>query len=824
MKWLCLRLLLLFRYRIHFQGVELTRLSKVLYISNLTSQLDPLILGVLLKGQIILAAKLIVNGGIEFLTRLWGILFYPRAVLFEKPIMVRRLKKTVAPILAQDQPLILFPQIHLGRAEVGKNPVVEECRQGRQIVLVTIEGMRGSLFSADPAERRPADFFSLFMLVLKNGIFFMPKRVVTVKLTLMQEKAVDINRFLEAYYHAAEPLSYVPYFFWKKKGEPQTIDETPLIQEIRRLGQKDKITPDQHLYQDLGLDSLDVTQLIVFIEKNFQQTASFDHLQTVRDLLNTAAGKMVTVPYEKRMKAKLEKWQEKRLSPVFSKSRTIPEAFLERVEDDASLAACVDSFDIMTYERMKSLSASLALDFLALKDEKIGVLFPTTGESVCLILGLMLAQKVPVLLNWTLGRKQLEDVCRLTPLSAVITSYEFLDKLPFELGETLEEKLHFVEEIKEDLTFKKRFRAVRLGRRSKRRLKKQFGLTKISPEQPALIFFTSGSEKEPKGVPLSHENLLLNEKEGFERLELQSSDVFFGLVPPFHVYGFSLTILAPLMNGTRVVFAPNPLDLPSALEMIEKWKVTVLATTPSLLKPLLELASREKIASLRMIIVGAEKTPASLRARVEALGIFLVEGYGTTECSPLLTLNFPGQERGVGFPLPSVQIKILDPEEKTPLPTASKGIIVARGRSIFNGYLGNKNDPFLDLDHQKWYLTGDIGNLQEDGSLVLEGRISRTVKIGGELISLAWIEGLLIEALITENSALQMAVIAQEKEEGRPEMIAFTNSSIDLEGANQILRQAGVSNLVRVGRVIKKESLPLLGAGKIDYRKLQHEL
>jgi acyl-CoA synthetase (AMP-forming)/AMP-acid ligase II len=137
--------------------------------------------------------------------------------------------------------------------------------------------------------------------------------------------------------------------------------------------------------------------------------------------------------------------------------------------------------------------------------------------------------------------------------------------------------------------------------------------------------------------------------------------------------------------------------------MIQKWGVTILATTPSLLQAFLTIAPAEKLTSLRMIVVGAEKTPAALRRRVEALGIPLVEGYGITECSPLLTLTDPGKSEGVGRPLPSVEIKILDLETKEPLPVRSKGIIVAQGATVFDGYLGTQVDPFLDFDRKKWY-------------------------------------------------------------------------------------------------------------------------
>jgi long-chain-fatty-acid--[acyl-carrier-protein] ligase len=210
---------------------------------------------------------------------------------------------------------------------------------------------------------------------------------------------------------------------------------------------------------------------------------------------------------------------------------------------------------------MKTICSSLSLDFVLLKDQKIGVLLPSMGQTICLVLGLMLAKKVPVMMNWTLGSKHLQDVARIAELSTIITSYEFIETLPFKLGAELEEKFLFIEEMKDQLSFRKRLAAIRLGRHSRSYFKKRFGLSSLSKNDPAIIFFTSGSEKDPKGVPLSHENLLVNEKEAFDRLGVNASDVFLGLVPSFHVYGFSLTLLAPLLKGLRIVIAPNPLDL-----------------------------------------------------------------------------------------------------------------------------------------------------------------------------------------------------------------------------------------------------------------------
>jgi long-chain-fatty-acid--[acyl-carrier-protein] ligase len=384
----------------------------------------------------------------------------------------------------------------------------------------------------------------------------------------------------------------------------------------------------------------------------------------------------------------------------------------------------------------------------------------------------------------------------------------------------IEEKFVFINELRDKLTIRQRLEGVQLGRRSRRRLEKEWNLTAIDPHQTAAILFTSGTEKEPKGVPLSHENLLINEKETIETLGLQSSDVVLGLLPPFHIFGLSLTIWAPLLAGCRTVLMSDPLHFAGALESIERFNVTMICTTPTILQMLLQIAPPEKLASIRMAIVGAEKASPALYEQLKKLGIPLVEGYGATECSPLLTLKLPGRSTGVGLPLPSLKMKVIDLEQKKEV---AKGMVVFKGPSVFAGYLGEVADPFIELDGDRWYITGDIGSVQPDGSLHLEGRLSRTVKLGGELIPLVLVEATLYEEWVKKGIAasVQVAVVSVEKLEGRPELIAFTTLPIDLEQANQLLRQGGLSNLIRLGRVIHLEKFPLLGTGKIDYRRLK---
>ncbi len=229
-----------------------------------------------------------------------------------------------------------------------------------------------------------------------------------------------------------------------------------------------------------------------------------------------------------------------------------------------------------------------------------------------------------------------------------------------------------------------------------------------------------------------------------------------------------------------------------------------------------------------MFISGAEKAPQELFDRVARLGTgaVLIEGYGITECSPILTLNrFNLPSKGVGRLVPNVELITIHPETFEQLPEGADGEICVRGPNIFNGYLGNPRSPFIEFDGKQWYRTGDLGHIDPDGSVILSGRLKRFTKIAGEMISLGAVEEILAKQLIKEGrispDVPSVAIISRENKEGKTQLVLFITIDIDRDYANEILRQAGFSNLVKITEVKKIEEIPLLGAGKTNYRSLQ---
>jgi len=282
----------------------------------------------------------------------------------------------------------------------------------------------------------------------------------------------------------------------------------------------------------------------------------------------------------------------------------------------------------------------------------------------------------------------------------------------------------------------------------------------------------------------------------------------------------------------KTAFYPDPTDSFALAEGIERWRATLFCSAPSFLKGLIQAAKPEQLATMRYFITGAEKTPKELYARVERLcpRAKLIEGYGITECSPILTLCRPNLPSvGVGQPLPDVEVRTIHPETSEPLSPGSEGEICVRGPNVFNGYLGNQKSPFIEIEGKKWYRTGDIGYLDSDGNLILSGRLKRFTKIGGEMISLGAVEEALSSDFARgtqgkEGDQPTLAICAKEEEGKQPQLILFSTSDLEKEAVNEHLRQSGMSRLIKISQVRKVEEIPLLGTGKINYRALMDAL
>jgi long-chain-fatty-acid--[acyl-carrier-protein] ligase len=405
----------------------------------------------------------------------------------------------------------------------------------------------------------------------------------------------------------------------------------------------------------------------------------------------------------------------------------------------------------------------------------------------------------------------------------VITSKAFLDRFNVEIKGV---RFLFLEDLRRQasrLQAASAWLSIRLFPASIRRR-----IPKKNPDQPALILFTSGSERAPKAVPLTHTNILSEMRAITAFLELSPRDSLLGFLPSFHSFGMVVTGVFPLLSGIRLVHHADPTDASGLARKIGAYKPTLVVGTPTFIDFIVRRARPEELDSLRLIVVGAEKCPARLMdaCKKAAPRAELIEGYGVTECSPVVAGNRPGAMRPgtVGKPLPGVSIRVVDLDHDQEVLTGQSGMLWVHGPIVFPGYIGFEGpSPFREVDGKRWYVTGDLAEIDKDGFIHLAGRLKRFLKAGGEMISLPALEEPLTERFPPVDEKPQAAVEGIETSTGR-RIVLFTTSEITTAEANAILEKAGFRGVLRLDEVRRVKEIPLLGTGKIDYKVLRAQL
>lgn len=733
------------------------------------------------------------------------------------------------------------------------------------IALVRTVGLWGSSFGWGVGEGVPTipkGFARGFKTLLKNLIFFSPRRKIIIEVEPVSAdfpRDVErgrLNAYLEEWYNRGfpeegEPLQLVSLSRWRKKfPEPRkeapvekaTLDKVPLevrqevIRQVARVAHRkpEEVAPEMHLFNDLGLDSLDIAELTAIVDRegNRPEELPLD-MMTVAGLMTLAAGEHSGEVAFRRGHAK--KVMERsfapdpdRPAPAEPVGKTIQEAFLNVCDRMAHCEAATDATSgTITYRRMKERVILLAEQFRKDEETRVGVLLPASIAAEVVILALLTAGKVPVMINWTLGPRYLASMVETSGIRKVVTSEAFLEKLDTADLTPIHNLIVPLEAVRREFGVADLLRAKWLARRSRQQLAQRYQLDIRSSDDHAVILFTSGTESAPKGVPLSHGNVLSNLRSAGRCVDFTADDVFLSMLPPFHSFGYSVTGFFPLLGGVRVAFSPDPTNATRIVSEILLSKASILCAAPTFLAAILKRATPEQIRSLRLLICGAEKIPQQLLARIAAFDgpIVLIEGYGITECAPILTLNRPGEPVvGVGKPLPGVQLRIVDPESFQERPIGEAGLILARGPNVFRSYLGvDAKWPFVEIERELWYNTGDLGKVDQEGNLTLAGRLKRFVKIGGEMISLPAMESALADAFIGEEGEARLAVVPVGDEGQRPHLHLFATVAIDADLANAALKERGFSNLGRLSRCHQVSEMPLLGTGKIDYRTLAQQ-
>ena len=349
----------------------------------------------------------------------------------------------------------------------------------------------------------------------------------------------------------------------------------------------------------------------------------------------------------------------------------------------------------------------------------------------------------------------------------------------------------------------------------------------------ATVIFSSGSTGEPKGVMLTHYNILSNVEQLEQVFALTPEDRVLGILPFFHSFGFTGTLCLPGVVGLGVLYHPNPLDARAIGHLVSDHEVTFLLGTPTFLQLYIRACEPEDFGSLKLVLAGAEKLPErTAQAFEDRFGIRPLEAYGSTECAPAIAANTQdfrragfrqvGAKRGkVGHPLPGVAVRIIDPESGEPRGVNEPGLLLVRGPNVMKGYLG-KPEETARAFHDGWYVTGDIAALDEDGFLEITDRLSRFSKIGGEMVPHQKVEEKLNElAGVTEQSLVVTSVPDPEK--GERLVVLHTLPDAKLKVCIDGMPATGLPNLwlPRPGRFFRVEKLPYLGTGKLDLKRVK---
>jgi long-chain-fatty-acid--[acyl-carrier-protein] ligase len=343
-----------------------------------------------------------------------------------------------------------------------------------------------------------------------------------------------------------------------------------------------------------------------------------------------------------------------------------------------------------------------------------------------------------------------------------------------------------------------------------------------------VVLFTSGSESLPKAVPLTHANLLANLRDIGGAFPFDQHDRLIGILPPFHSFGLTATVLLPLCGGVPVVYHPNPTEGAALARTIEAYGVTLLVGTPTFLGGILRSARGGELDTLRAVISGAEKCPEQVFEMLHRNWprIKVVEGYGITECSPVVTLGDIDAPRPgtVGRALPSVEYAIVDLESGKRVDRGKAGMLLVRGASIFGGYLNYEGaSPFVEFDGRSWYRTGDLVSEDAAGVITFAGRLKRFIKLGGEMVSLPAIEEVLARHYARPTDEEPVLAVEATPVELNPELVLFTVRDLDREEVNARIKAAGLSPIHNIRLVRKVEKIPTLGTGKTDYRMLKEK-
>ena len=481
------------------------------------------------------------------------------------------------------------------------------------------------------------------------------------------------------------------------------------------------------------------------------------------------------------------------------------------------------------------------------KDQNIGLLLPTSAGGSMGNMAVLTLGKTVVNINYSSGNSSIEHALKIAGINKIITSKQFLAKLKakgFDLTEVLENSdLIYLEDVKEEMSNLKKLGMLMMVKLFSASMLSSIFIKDVKNTDTAAILFSSGSEGTPKGIELSHKNILGNIKQTLTVMNPQEEDVILGTLPIFHSFGLTITTILPLVEGVAVVCHPDPTDGFNIGKIAFKYDATILLGTATFFR--LYVRNRKlnplMFEKLRLVVAGAERLPKEIAAEFKnKFGVDIFEGYGATETTPVATINIndalapdnwkvqKGNKQGtVGLPVPGSNIRIVDPVSFETLPVKEEGMVLIGGTQIMKGYLGDEEktkEVIKEIDGIRWYVTGDKGRIDEDGFLTLVDRYSRFAKIGGEMVSLGLVEAEIGKLIDSDDEIMATAIPDAKKGE---KVILLMSGNIEIDQLKESIKKSGLNPMFQPSEYYKMDELPKLGTGKADFKgakKLAQEL
>lgn len=488
--------------------------------------------------------------------------------------------------------------------------------------------------------------------------------------------------------------------------------------------------------------------------------------------------------------------------------------------------AVLDGMDHSSLTGSNLLAAGLALaQWLKanVPEKRVAIVLPSSKGAMVANLGCLLADKIPVNLNFTAGRSALEASFKKAGVQYCLTASVMVEKLKdFPWPKHVVHLGDLVPKLKPSI-IKWRLISVLLPMGL---LARFAGVPREGDRKEAVLLFTSGSSGEPKGVVLTHRNLLANTAQFGEMLDMNSKDVILGALPFFHSFGSTVCLLFPMTEGIKVVTYPNPLETSKCAKLIEQYKTTLVLATPTFLRGYLKRAEPEQLRSVRLIVTGAEKLPDELSAAFKArFGIDIMQGYGLTETSPAASFNLPNppncaqpsnRSGSCGKLVPGLAAQIRHPETDAVISIHETGMLWFKGANVFDGYLDDA-ERTEDVIKDGWFRTGDLGRFDEDGFLFIEGRVSRFSKIAGEMVPHETVETKIVELFELSSEGERVVMITGVPDDTKGEaLVMLTIRDFTPSEVREKLSEAGLPNLWIPKRIQRVESIPILASGKLD--------